>query len=250
MIDPSRMFPYTCLLGKILRLPLRLIPKDHITSIKFGLLRGNKWIVDSGVHGYWLGTFESDKQEFLGKHLRSNTVVYDIGAHVGFYSMLASKLVGPRGKVYAFEPVSRNVAYLRRHLEANSVENVTTLNCALADSPGYAKFELGSDSSGGRLGKHGQIQVEVHSLDELLREHIIEPAQFVKIDAEGAELSILCGGAHYFREHGPLILLATHNESIHRSCCELLQSWRYSVGPLRKSHSLGDTDEIFAEKKN
>ena len=67
-----------------------------------GKIRGKKWVVGSGNHGYWLGWYEYDKRILFEKTVTKQSIVFDIGAHVGFYTLLASELVGPGGKVYAF----------------------------------------------------------------------------------------------------------------------------------------------------
>lgn len=91
-------------LGKILRFFLKLIPKKTILPILQGPLRGSKWIVKAGVGGYWLGSYEVADQSLMVNNINKGDVVYDIGAHVGFFTLLASKLTGVKGKVYAFEP--------------------------------------------------------------------------------------------------------------------------------------------------
>ena len=68
-----------------------------------GKLRGKKWIVGSGNHAYWLGSHEYKKRILFEKVIRQGSIVFDIGAHVGFYTLLASVLVGTKGKVFAFD---------------------------------------------------------------------------------------------------------------------------------------------------
>ena len=102
--------------GKILRLPLKLIPKRMVVPIVRGPLRGKRWIVGASTHGCWLGSYEYQKQSIFKKTVKSGYVVYDIGAHVGFYTLLSSVLVGTQGKVIAFEPVQRNLEYLKKHV--------------------------------------------------------------------------------------------------------------------------------------
>ena len=74
-----------------------------------GKLRGKKWIVGSGEHGYWLGSYEMDKRLAFEKEILPDSVIYDIGANVGFYSLLAAEMTGEKGHVYAFEPLPRNI---------------------------------------------------------------------------------------------------------------------------------------------
>src|SRR5579871_1243331 len=105
--------------GRALRAPFRLIPRSAAVPILQGPLRGKRWVVGSATHGCWLGSYEQDKQQCFAGAVSVGSVVYDIGANVGFYSLLASVLVGVSGAVYSFEPVPRNCHFLRRHVDLN-----------------------------------------------------------------------------------------------------------------------------------
>src|SRR5204863_1439467 len=110
-------------LGKILRLPLSLIPHDAEVRILRGPLRGKKWIKGAGPNAYWIGTYEVARLHALAKAAPQGAVVYDVGANVGIYSLLASFQVGASGKVYAFEPLERNLRYLHGHITLNNLQN-------------------------------------------------------------------------------------------------------------------------------
>lgn len=81
--------------GKLLRLSLRLVPPGTIVPILSGGLRGKKWIVGSSIHGCWLGTYEYEKQVIFSNSVSPKSTGFDIGGNVGFYTLLASKRVGP-----------------------------------------------------------------------------------------------------------------------------------------------------------
>ena len=110
------------LLGKIIRFPLGLLPANTQMPIMQGRLKGKKWIVGSSVHGCWLGSYEFDKQLLFERTITQGSIVFDLGGNVGFYTLLASELVGPDGKVFVFEPVPRNLYYLKEHLRLNHVK--------------------------------------------------------------------------------------------------------------------------------
>ena len=104
---------YRSFWGRLLRLPLRLIPKRMAMPILQGRLRGTKWIVGAGEHGYWLGSYEMNKRLAFEREIPNGAVLFDIGANVGYFSLLAAKLVGPEGRVYAFEPLPEISSFLR-----------------------------------------------------------------------------------------------------------------------------------------
>jgi hypothetical protein len=111
--------PYKSSWGKLLRFPLRFLPKNLVVPVLQGPLRGKKWVVGSSNHGCWLGSYEFDKQKQFTESLARGQIVYDVGAHVGFYTLLASSLVGQEGQVIAFEPYPRNLEFLHRHVQLN-----------------------------------------------------------------------------------------------------------------------------------
>jgi len=237
------------LIGKLLRVPLRLIPKTMVVPILQGALRGKKWTVGSATHGCWLGSYEYHKQKALQKELEIGDVVYDIGANVGFYSLLASVLVGETGHVYSFEPFPENLRELRRHLEMNRITNCTVVDAAVSSADGQAIFDPSDDRCTGRLAANGSIPVRTVALDGLVLRKEIRPPTLLKIDIEGAELECLQGASNSIQEYRPLIFLATHGQEIHSSCTELLTNWNYQLVSL-DGKPLESTDEIVARPKD
>lgn len=232
-------------LGKIIRLPLKLVPSSAVVPIMTGRLRGKKWITGSGIHSCWLGIYEYQKQRRVSHEVRPGTVFYDIGAHVGFYSLLASVLVGS-GKVFAFEPLPRNLDYLRQHLALNHVTNVDILPFAVSDSTSTAHFRVEQTSFEGRLSSEGGIAVSTITLDSLVESGRILPPNYIKMDIEGSELQALQGARKIFQQHRPVLFLATHSRQLHNECCRLLESWGYACSPAG-GDPLGELSEVTAK---
>jgi FkbM family methyltransferase len=228
--------------GRILRLPLKLIPHDAELPILLGKLKGKKWIAGSGNHGYWIGSYEYEKRRLFESNVRAGAVIFDIGAHVGFYTLLASVLVGRNGKVFAFEPLPRNLEYLYRHLQINGIENVHVVEAAVSDSSGTSQFEEGRDSSTGRLERHGTLRVRTVCMDERMRSGEVCPPDCIKIDVEGGELGVLRGCRSILARYRPTVFLATHGVELYRQCCGLLASMKYHLRPVGK----GSFDEVVA----
>src|SRR5215472_9429286 len=110
--------------GRLLRVPLKLLPSSTVVSIRHGPAEGLKWIVGSSNHGCWLGTFEFESQRVFKSMVRPGMTVYDVGANAGFFTLLFSKLTGRRGKVIAFEPCPYEMRYLLEHVRINALDNV------------------------------------------------------------------------------------------------------------------------------
>ena len=147
------------LLGRALRLPLRLVPKEADVRILQGPLRGNRWIAGSSNHGCWLGSYEAAKQRKIIEFVRRGMVCWDVGANVGFYTLLFAGLVGGEGRVLAFEPFPRKVELLRRHVEMNRRRNVRIFPSALGDFDGETGFHPRPGASMGRIAPGGPLRV-------------------------------------------------------------------------------------------
>jgi FkbM family methyltransferase len=238
--------PSDSLLGKLLRAPLRLIPSSAVVPILQGPLRGKKWIVGSGNHGCWLGSYEHDKQEAFRNAVRKDDVVYDVGANVGYYTLLASVLAGQRGFVYAFEPLPRNLVDLRRHLEMNQVKNCEVIEAAVSLAEGQARFDPSEDRHTSHLSSEGTIQVRTVVLDELVCCKGIRPPNLIKMDIEGGELMCLRGCKSTIQTFRPIIFLATHGSEIHDACVQLLTGLNYTIKPMGKP-SIECADELIAQ---
>ncbi len=236
------------ILGKALRFPLRLLPARTQMPILQGRLKGKKWIVGSSNHGCWLGSYEFDKQLLFVRTIRNGSIVFDLGGHVGFYTLLSSELVGPSGKVFVFEPVPRNILYLKEHLRLNYVNNVTVVEAAVTDKDGWMLFDEGEGSSMGHLSLNGKLQVKTVVLDNLISNGDIPTPDYMKIDIEGAEFLALSGAKSMLEKSHPSIFLATHGNAVHQECCRLLQSLGYHLQPI-DGMNLEQSSEILATYK-
>lgn len=130
----------------------------------------------------------------------------DIGANIGYYTILAATLAGPQGRVLAFEPQPAIRELLNANLALNRLSNVTVLPCALSDRTGTVRFcvpKPGNESMGslrfnGRFEADCEIEVQARRLEDVLEAANCHRVDFVKLDAEGAELPILNGAPRLF----------------------------------------------------
>ena len=236
---------YRSFIGKLLRLPLKLIPKGMVLPILQGRLQGKKWIVGAGEHGYWLGSYELNKRLAFESLVKPSMVVYDIGANVGYFSLLASVLTGTEGKVFAFEPLPRNTRYIHRHLQINKLKNVEVIEAAVSDHEGEAYFDLGPSTAMGHLASEGELKVIMVSLDRMVDEGRLPPADVMKVDVEGAEYDVLRGAKKMLETQRPILFLDTHGRKPHHFTVALLDELGYRFEIL-DGKNMQETRECIA----
>jgi FkbM family methyltransferase len=148
--------------------------------------------------------------------LREGDIAIDVGAHVGYFSMLFRLGVGPSGTVYAFEPMPETYRRLLRNVMSNGFVNLLPLPLAVAERSGSAEFYIDSQNEGEssllgwRPGIHS-CTVQVTSLDDIFRDALPKRPRLLKLDAEGVEMNILRGGKRFFDTHAPDLVICEHN---------------------------------------
>jgi FkbM family methyltransferase len=225
------MPPFMELVGKIVRIPLSLIPAESEVRVLRGQLRGMKWIKGAGPNAYWVGTYEVRRMRAFRNAIMSGAVIYDVGANVGIYSLVASRAAGPAGMVYSFEPLPRNLAYLRRHVAINNLQNCQIVEKAVCDRQGTLAFAtVAFSASMAHLSPDGEVLVPSTTLDACVYgEARLRPPNILKIDVEGAEMGVLRGAAHTITEFRPTIFLEIHGTQLHADCKRFLLDHGYSV---------------------
>ena len=150
-----------------------------------------------------------DELKFLRVALEPGQNVVDIGANYGVYALTIARVVGPAGRVFAYEPASATADFLARSIAANGYANVTLERCALSNRAGIAHLavhghaELNALVRGASAGPTEMVPVD--TLDAQIAARGSPTIDFVKIDAEGEEAAIIEGGARFFRESSPLV---------------------------------------------
>ena len=224
-------------LGRVVRAPLRLIPRGTIVRIPRGPLKGLKWIVGASTHGCWLGTFEADKVAAFKSEIRRESIIFDLGANAGVYTLLAASRA-TAGHVYSFEPLERNLEFLRRHIELNRFTNCTVIPAAVHSSSGWAQLAEGPTPEMAALATGGSFRVKTVALDELRQSATLPAPDLIKMDIEGNELEALHGATRLLEIDRPVIYVAAHSSNLQRDCAEFLRNLGYSVALVPGSNRL------------
>ncbi len=186
---------------------LKLITNQKFLSPKCG----------SGALIFYQGVSEPKTYEFIKNTLKKGDVFYDIGAHLGEFSILASDLIGEKGEVHAFEPIPTIYQFLQKNLEINRIKNVQSHPLVVSNKTGKVEFEVFSEPSISRISQNTiQIKnqiIQKISVDSITLNQYVENNKFpnlVKIDVEGAELLVLKGMSNILslkKDKAPVIIL-------------------------------------------
>lgn len=173
-----------------------------------------------------------DEIKFLRRLVRPGQKVIDIGANCGVYALTLARLVGPTGRVWAFEPASATANLLAAGIAANGFTNVELIRSALSSAPGTAQFSIKEHSELNELVRDGQSNgatetVSCVTLNASMADHGWKDIDFVKIDAEGEEANILHSGARFLADESPLIQYEIKTRTVRLDLVELFSDLGY-----------------------
>ncbi|HMO36442.1 MAG TPA: FkbM family methyltransferase [Gemmatales bacterium] len=219
--------------------------EGSVTPIRTGHARGLLWVRRRRyLHSMWLGDYETALQEALVKLLAPGQTFYDIGANAGFFSLLASRMVGPDDRVFSVDPDRANHAHMQELKKHNQLAHWALLQEAVDGQPGTMRFEYSFEGdSGGRLGQRQNFEgddpsrltnfyeVPTTTFDHLFERH--GKPDVVKIDIEGSEFeSFKTGAERLLTEYRPAMILELHGLDRARYVTERLQQQGYSISQL------------------
>ncbi len=236
-------------LAQFIRKQLNQVVPDGLVEVTVaaGALIGCRLRLDMHAEkDYWLGTYEIGLQIAIGDWVKPGMVAYDIGANIGYVSLMLARAVGERGRVYAFEPLPKNLARLEEHMKINRVEErVTIVPKAVIDASKPVRFHYGlshgtgkvDGSSGRELSANSEnILVDGISLDDFVYEQSNPPPQVIKLDIEGGEVLALPGMRRLIHQARPLMLMELHNPQAIQIAWQILTSESYILCEMRRGY--------------
>lgn len=175
--------------------------------------------------------WDLEVRRWMDRYIKPGMIVLDVGANFGFFSLIMSRLVGPAGRVFAFEPEPGFCERLRKHIEINSIENVTVKPFALWNVSAVLPLikEGPPYFSSARVHSSTDVPDSAHSvmcksLDDIWD---WERLDFIKIDVDGCELEVLCGASILIGKYRPIIVVEIMIDTKGLSAMKLLQSLGY-----------------------
>jgi FkbM family methyltransferase len=232
-----RLGPVTHLLRRALT---RAAPSGvHPVRVAAGDLAGMWLLLDLQVDkDLWLGTYEPDVAAAIRHFAPPGGVAYDLGANIGYSTLLLVRAVGAAGQVFAFEPLAANVERLRAAVARNGLDpQVTIVPSAVGAVSGRAAFLVHASGSMGRLagdigrgdGFMGSVEVDAQSLDDFVF-GLGRPAPgLVKLDLEGGEGAALRGMRRLLTESSPTLLVEVHGADAAAEVSRELDAAGYAI---------------------
>ena len=223
-------------ISPLLKKTLSLLPDSFHLPVPFGAMRGINWISRSANPGQVVGRYEPQQTAVLIDLLRDSKVFWDVGAHVGWYSLLASKIM-LNGRVACFEPNPENLQFIDRHMSINNSGNINVYRLALSNLTGSRAFS--GQAQFGQLVTTGEYTVETITADRFIETSEAIP-DLIKVDIEGGEMDFLEGAAGLLTTHKPTLLLSTHGYLKRDSCSKFLAERGYHTELLVNNQQEGD----------
>jgi FkbM family methyltransferase len=184
--------------------------------------------------------------------------VVDVGAHIGLYTIIAAKRVGPSGKVIAIEPDPENFKILKKNISLNQLSNVEPLECAAYSAKKKLKLFL-PEVEGGRTifntvmqdrvkSCNDFLEVEANTLDNILNENNVKRVNYVKIDVEGAEFEVLKGISNVLEANKSVTLvIEIHGREAYLQVIDFLKAHNLQI-VYEKSNQKGHWGHVIARK--
>jgi FkbM family methyltransferase len=218
--------------------------KSQDAVILHGAGRGLRFNTAGSHSGFILGNHEPEVQAVLAAVLQPGMTYFDAGANVGFFAMIAARLVGPAGRVICFEPLPQNARQIEYNAGLNGFDNITVRCEALGDSDRTEAFNTSEEPTWGSLssvGKEpvqasGHIVVQVRTLDSLAS--ALPAPDLIKMDIEGAEVEALPGALATLAAARPVLVVELHRTN--QAVLRVLEQLGYVAAVLGGSESVQD----------
>jgi len=210
-----------------------VVPRDRTTvQVRSGGAEGALLVIDPREEKYyWTGTHEPAVQRALARELGQGMTAWDVGAHIGFLTVIASRAVGEEGHVHAFEPHDDNRARLLETLRLNDLDNVSVHDVALSSQAGFVPFYrhrfTTSWSLDAERGQGHEVDVRCTTLDALAGS--LGAPNLIKIDAEGVELEVLRGGQSVIAETRPVLIVEFSTDQLVDDARSILSDYSFEL---------------------
>lgn len=183
--------------------------------------RGLRWCLNPSdfvqTHLYWTDEYEPWDLLQLSHWVRPGSVVFDVGANFGYYSISLATALQGHGRVFAFEPSKTTFSRLQTNIALNGLESIiSAIPCALSDRPGRAYLDQAKGNSGATAvsAQAAGDAIELDTLDHFCQRNKVDRVDIVKVDVEGSELRVIEGGKATLALHQPIVMIEFNSSAL------------------------------------
>ena len=211
-------------------------------------------------YGHYHERYEADLVQRL---LTGDDVFWDVGANVGYFTLVAATALNNRGRIVAFEPGKNAYARLTENLALNAYQNIQTFPVAVSDREGEAVLHLAGDIADSSASLYpaaqaqtGQEVCRTVALDHWLESEALRPPDLIKLDAEGAELAVLQGAQKLIADSPPLWLMEMEEKTLQAAgaskaaVADFLTGCGYRAAHLKKGRWYATADLAGVKGRN
>jgi|688.fasta_scaffold330363_2 FkbM family methyltransferase len=210
--------------------------------------------------------FHKEIEDYIIKNIKKNSIVFDVGANIGIYSLLMSDLVGKGGRVISFEPEERNIELFKKSIKINNLKNIKLHECLLSNKRSNEFFYIDHDYYGSSSilkqdlssKKYKKIILETNTFDNIVFNKY-EKVNFIKCNIDGSEYKFLEGAIKTIKKFKPEILLEFNIKRFEKNknfnfenFFNFYRSLGYSIIPLgfQKKFSNDQLKELTKSSEN
>jgi FkbM family methyltransferase len=236
--------------------PFRSLIKNNIISrapndlteivISTGILQGTRLkLYLKNENYYWLGNYEPHLIRAIKDFCKTDMIIYDVGANIGYLSLIFAQLIDMKGKVYAFEPLPENSQRIADHIALNSLQNIIHLiPYAVSDHERIQTFLVHRHTALSRLSTCSlkdnefvkQIKIKSLRLDDFVFRDGKPLPNIIKMDIEGGGVKAIPGMLKVVREARPIFFMELHGPQEHKAAWEMLKQNNYTICKLQKNY--------------
>jgi FkbM family methyltransferase len=204
-------------------------------------------------------------KKILKNKIGQELVIWDIGAHMGYQSLMFASIIGPKASVMSFEPNPSNAEWFKTNMALNKKysTSISLYEKAVSEKVERIDFNVGTrndaTSSGGYMDEttpplpdstykdFKKISIQTTTIDNLISEDNLPIPQIIKIDVEGAELKVIKGGYSTINLHRPELIIEIHNIPMMLYVCDFLRNFSYSIEMMDEENDEIQTRIIYAK---
>ncbi|MEA3351717.1 MAG: FkbM family methyltransferase [Chloroflexota bacterium] len=236
-------------LARLIRAMLNRTAPTGFTQVAVaaGELAGARLRLDLQLEkDYWLGTYETELQTAISELVEPGWVAYDVGANIGYMTLMLARSVGKKGKIFAFEALPDNVKRLRTNIALNPAleSNITITSGAVTNSSHPVRFLIGPSgamgkaegSAGRQVDYNDAIEIPGIVLDDFIYQQGNPAPDVIKMDIEGGEVLALQGMSRILTAARPLIFLELHGHEAAQVAWDTLTAAGYQICRMQRGY--------------